>query len=85
MEDLLESLSFGTVEEKLNKWRRSEKRGKTVPSEIKKEVVGLLKEHTFSHIQSKLGLSGKTLKSWQREYSSENFFIKLPLAKESIK
>ena len=78
MEELLETVSLATVEEKLSHWRSSGKRGKNIPSEIKEQVVSLLKEHNFGYIQRKLGLSSKTLKSWQEEYSSSQLFIALP-------
>lgn len=74
----LESLSLATVEEKLSHWRSIRKRGKSVPSEIREQVVSLLSEHKFGHITRKLGLSSKTLKSWQEEYKSEQVFIELP-------
>jgi hypothetical protein len=82
MEELLDSLSLLTVEEKLSHWRSSKKRGKSVPTEIKQQVVGLLKENTFGHLQKRLGLSVKTLKSWQAEYSSGQVFIALPPVNE---
>ena len=43
----------------------------------------MLSEHKFTYLQRKLGLSGPTLKSWQREYSSsEQIFIELPTVNE---
>ena len=78
MDELLDIVSLLTVKGKLSHWRRSNTRGKSIPLEIKQEVVGLLKEHKSSYIQRKLGLSSKTLKSWVSECSSEQVFIAVP-------
>ncbi len=83
MEGLFEKVSLSTVDEKLSNWRRKGNKVRSVPSEIKQEVVSLLSEHKFTYLQRKLGLSGPTLKSWQREYSSsEQIFIELPTVNE---
>ena len=70
--------NISKVEDDLINWRSNPRRGKEVPSEIKKQVVDLLSEYSFYHIQSRLGLSSKSLKTWQAEYSSDPMFIELP-------
>ncbi|MGF1529217.1 MAG: hypothetical protein ACFCBW_20900, partial [Candidatus Competibacterales bacterium] len=63
-------LSLETVAKALNAWRRH-RRGRQVPTPLRRQVVALLAHYAISHVVNALALNHTTVKRWQRELGDE--------------